>query len=200
MSSANSPRRAPTKLAEARPTGDDSGTFSGIDLGINLAVTEAMTRFAAAALMWGAVTLGSCSVEHLGASRDGSADTPTHLDAVAADCCSGSISDVGGRCQASFDGSVADLPTCSGVGQMAYLCGGMIALAQGTGFTALTCYHDAATHVLVGAVEESDSSGFCGNNFGRFAGIPRAFLRHRRARFPPKLLRSGRRRRLNPVQ
>ncbi len=169
MSSANSPRHAPTKLAEARPGRDDSGTFSGIDLGIDLAATEAMTRFAAA-LMWGAVTLGSCSVEHLGASRDGNADTPTDLDGVAADRCSGSISEVGGRCQASFDGSVADLPTCSGVGQTVYLCGGMIALAQGTGFTALTCYYDAATHLLVGALELSDSPGFCGDSFGRFAG------------------------------
>jgi hypothetical protein len=157
-------------LAEAQPRREDSGTFSGIDLGIDLAATEAMTRFAAA-LMWGAVTLGSCSVEHLGASRDGNADTPTALlDAVAADRCSGSISDVGGRCQATFDGSVADLPTCSGVGQTVNLCGGMIALAQGTGFTALTCYYDVATHVLVGALEQSDSPGFCGDSFGRFAG------------------------------
>ncbi len=77
---------------------------------------------------------------------------------------------MGGRCQATFDGSVADLPTCSGVGQTVYLCGGMIALAQGTGFTALTCYYDAATHVLVGALEVSDSPGYCGNSFGRFAG------------------------------
>jgi hypothetical protein len=129
-----------------------------------------MTRFAAAALMWGAVTLGSCSIEHLGASSDGNADTPPGLDGAGADRCSGSISDVGGRCQASFDGSVADLLACSGVNQTVKLCGDVIALGQSGGFTALTCYYDTATHLLVGAREQSDTTEFCGDSFARFAG------------------------------
>jgi hypothetical protein len=129
-----------------------------------------MTRFAAAALMWGAVTLGSCSTEHLVASRDGNADTSTGLDGGGADRCSGSISDVGGRCPASFDGSAADLPACSGVDQTVRLCGDVIALGQGGGFTAVTCYYDTATHVLVGALELSDAPGFCGDSFGRLDG------------------------------
>jgi hypothetical protein len=127
-------------------------------------------RFAAAALIWGVATLGSCSTEYLGTSIDGNPETPTNLDGAGADRCIGSISDVGGKCQASFDGGVADLPACSGVGQMVKLCSGVLALVQGTGFTALTCYYDAATHVLIGALEQSDSPGFCGDSFGRIAG------------------------------
>src|SRR6185312_15637293 len=69
-----------------------------------------MTRFAAAALMSGAVTLGSCSAEHLGAGRDGSADTSTRLDTLGVDRCTGSLSDLGARCATSFDGTAADLP------------------------------------------------------------------------------------------
>jgi hypothetical protein len=129
-----------------------------------------MTRFAAAALMWGAVTLGSCSTEHLVASHDGNADKPTSLDDGGADRCSGSISDVGGRCPANFDGSVAALPACSGLNQTVKLCGDVIALGQGGGFTAVTCYYDTATHVLVGALELSDTTEFCGDSFGRFDG------------------------------
>jgi hypothetical protein len=131
-----------------------------------------MTRFAAATLMWGAVTLGACSPEHLAASRDGSADTSTSapLDALAVDRCTGSLSDLRGRCQASFDGTLADLPACTGISQMVRACGDVIAIVQGSGVTAVTCYYDAATHALVGALELSDSPGFCGGSFGRADG------------------------------
>jgi hypothetical protein len=130
-----------------------------------------MTRFAAAALMWGAVTLGSCSAGHLGAGRDGSVDTSTRLDTLGADRCTGSLSDLGARCATSFDGTVAGLPACSGLGQTVKLCGDVIALDQGGGFTAQTCYYDAATHLLVGALEVSDTPEFCGGeSFARFDG------------------------------
>jgi hypothetical protein len=130
-----------------------------------------MNRLAAAALIWGAVTLGSCSAEYLGASSDGNADTSTRIDDGGADRCIGSISDVSGRCPASFDGSVADLPACPGLNQTVKLCGDVLALGQGGGFTALSCYYDAATHVLVGALEVSDTTEFCsGGSFGRFDG------------------------------
>jgi hypothetical protein len=130
-----------------------------------------MTRFAAAALMWGAVTLGSCSADHLGTSSDGNRDTSSGLDDAGADRCDGSISDVGEGCPASFDGTVAALPACSGLGQTVILCGDVIALEQGGGFTALTCYYDAASHLLVGAREVSDTTEFCdGASFARFGG------------------------------
>ena len=132
-----------------------------------------MTRFATAALMWGAVILGACSPENLAASRDGNADTSTSapLDALAVERCTGSLSDLRGRCQASFDGTFADLPACTGIGQMVKACGDVIAIVQGSGFTTLTCYYDAATHVLVGAFEASDTTGFCnGESFARADG------------------------------
>jgi hypothetical protein len=129
-----------------------------------------MNRLAAAVLMWGAVTLGSCSAEHLGGSNDANVDTSTRLDG-GADRCNGTISDVSGLCPSSFDGSVADLPACPGLNQTVKLCGGVIALGQGGGFTALTCYYDAATHVLVGALEVSDAVQYCeGGSFARFDG------------------------------
>jgi hypothetical protein len=129
-----------------------------------------VNRFVAAALMWGAVTLGSCSSEQLrGASNDASADTPATLD-LQVDRCSGNLSEVGRECQASFDGSLADLPACSGIKQTVWRCGDLIAIAQGSGFTGLTCYYDAAAHLLVGALEWSDAPGFCGDSFARFGG------------------------------
>lgn len=130
-----------------------------------------MNRLAAAALMWGSVILGACSAEPLRPSSDGSADASTLLDDGGVDRCNGSISDVSGRCPASFDGSVADLPACPGLSQTVQLCGDVIALGQGGGFTSLTCYFDATTHVLVGALEVSDSPQFCeGGSFARFNG------------------------------
>ena len=130
-----------------------------------------MTRFAAAALMSGAVTLGSCSAEHLGAGRDGSADTSTRLDTLGADRCTASLSDLGARSATTIDGTAADLPACAGLAQTVKLCGGLIALGQGGGFTSLTCYYDAATHLLVGALELSDTPEFCGGeSSARFDG------------------------------
>lgn len=132
-----------------------------------------MTRFVAATLVWGAATLGACSPGRLAASRDGDADTSASapLDALAPDRCTGSLSDVGAKCQASFDGTLADLPACTGIGQMVKACGDVIAIVQSGGFTAQTCYYDAATHLLVGALEVSDSPGFCGGeSFGRADG------------------------------
>ncbi len=129
-----------------------------------------MNQLAAAALIWAATAAGACSSGHLGGSSDGSADAPPRLDGPSADRCSGSLSDVSRGCQTSFDGTAADLPACAGLTQTVTLCGGLIALARGTGFTALTCYYDAADHILVGALEQSDSPEFCGQSFGRFAG------------------------------
>ena len=63
-----------------------------------------------------------------------------------------------------IDGGAADLPACSGVNQVVKLRGDVIALGQGSGFTALTCYCDSATHVLVGALEQSDTPELCGNS------------------------------------
>jgi hypothetical protein len=129
-----------------------------------------MTRFAAAMLMGGALTLGACSAERLGSSRDATVDavdTFTSLDSLGVDRCTGSLSDLGTRCPASFDGTAADLPACSYAGedQTVTLCGNVNALSQGGSFEAMTCYYDAATHVLVGARETSDALGVCGPHF-----------------------------------
>lgn len=130
-----------------------------------------MNRFAAAALMWGAATLGACSSEHLGVSKDANVDTSTPVDSLGADRCTGSLDDLGGRCPASFDGSPTGLPACAGLSQAVKLCGNVIGLVLDGGFTALTCYYDATSHLLVGALEVSDTTEFCGGtSFGRFDG------------------------------
>jgi hypothetical protein len=132
-----------------------------------------MTRFAAAMLMWGALTLGGCSAERLGSlgsSRDATVDiveTFTSLDSLPVDGCTGSLSDVGTRCPASFDGTADDVPACAYAreDQTVTLCGNVNVLTQGGAFEAMTCYYDAATYVLVAARETSDELGPCGPHF-----------------------------------
>jgi hypothetical protein len=82
-----------------------------------------MTRFAAAMLICGALTIGACSAERLGShgsSRDATVDivfTFTSLDSLPVDGCTGSLGDVGTRCPASFDGTADDVPACANAGE-----------------------------------------------------------------------------------
>lgn len=99
-----------------------------------------MTRLlpAATTVVWGALALGACSAERLrpvGSARDATVDTFTSVDSLGVDRCTGSVSDLGTKCPISFDGAVADLPACSGLGQTVKLCSDVLALGLWSGFT-----------------------------------------------------------------
>ena len=70
-----------------------------------------------------------------GQVRDATAEAPVRRDDAGADRCTGTIGEVGGTCQASFDGTAASLPACLGFVQVVKVCAGLIAFTDGTGYT-----------------------------------------------------------------
>jgi hypothetical protein len=80
--------------------------------------------------------------------------------------CVGDLATVGQGCAPTFDGTEANLPACRRAGtfaqQTVWHCQDLIILMDSSGYTASTCYYDAASHALVGAEEGSDVGVFCG--------------------------------------
>lgn len=85
--------------------------------------------------------------------------------------CEGSLAEVGRGCPAMFDGTPEQVPPCPSVpvSQSVGHCEGLVELSQG-GYIGSVCYYDAASHLLVGAKEFSDTTDFCENSFSRTAG------------------------------
>jgi hypothetical protein len=85
--------------------------------------------------------------------------------------CTGSLSEVGAGCPATFDGAL-DVVTCIPYETLeTYACGTTTVLVAGGGYTSGACVYDAATRALVGARVTTDTNEYCGGtSFRRSAG------------------------------
>jgi hypothetical protein len=75
-------------------------------------------------------------------------------------------------CPASYDGSAATLPACSGLGerQSHGTCNGTRIVVRNFGTHAIECYYSAATSALVGAEMQDDIPDFCGSASAQQSG------------------------------
>jgi len=80
--------------------------------------------------------------------------------------CEGDLAQISTGCPQTFDGTAAQIPACPAytVTYAVQLCGDLIRFRQiGLfGLSGSSCYYDASSHQLVGAVEGTDIATYCG--------------------------------------
>ena len=114
-----------------------------------------------------AVVLAACSTGTLapdgGLAPDGALAPDGSAQTLDGGTCVGELASVGAACPATFDGTRANLPVCrtSLEQQTVWQCQDLLMLLLSFGLSGDVCFYDAASHVLVGALQGTDIDTYC---------------------------------------
>jgi hypothetical protein len=79
--------------------------------------------------------------------------------------CVGDFAEIAAACPATFDGTPAALPACANaqptVRHTVHPCHGLLLLYSSAMFAASSCFYDAQSHALVGAIQLADYPAYC---------------------------------------